>query len=243
MSFPLQQEGLETRQLLSLLHNFRPTLQVETSRGITRHGRGEFVVRQPAVIRVKGTAQSAGGFGVTVAIYAEDSRGQILNGGQPPATAVPDQLGLYRASIRLPSPIRKGTNTLAAIETATGVISSNLAINATSLSGLNSGLTVNVTLTLNADTITNLTATVANFNGTITNLSGPISIDAGTTFGGITGAVATPSGTSLTLTDGSITTAGGTISALTGTLSVPAGTSITVGATPAAPDERVGHDS
>ncbi|WP_406698889.1 hypothetical protein V5E97_08385 [Singulisphaera sp. Ch08] len=237
---PLQTEALESRTLLSLLLNAKPTLTVVPSASVRAYRHGQFTVTQPTGIRVTGTAQPPIGFEVSVAIYASDAHGQILNNGEPLATVTPNRLGQFNATISVPSRIRKDTNTLVAFETASGTLTSQVTTAPALLSGLNTALTINGTtvtnfsgtLTINAGTISNLSATVANPNGTINELSGPISIDAGTIVSGITGAISTPSGTTLTLSDGSITTAGGTISALTGTLRVPEGTSITVGETP-----------
>jgi hypothetical protein len=235
----IRPESLETRELLSLLINAKPTLEVHpTPPSVRRAHNGAFSIVQPANIHVFGTAQPPIGFNTTIDIFAEDRTGQIVNGGLPLATATPDQLGRYSATVSLPSTIRKDVNFLVAFETVTGSITSNLTINPTTLSGLNSNLAINGTtlvnfngqLTINAGTLSNLAATIANPNGTISNLSGPITIAAGTTVGGITGSVVTPAGTTLTLTNGTITTTGGTLSALTGTLTVPAGTTVTIGA-------------
>jgi hypothetical protein len=205
-------EPLEARELLSLLINAKPTLDIQPGPGVHRSRGGGFVVTQPATVRVSGTAQPPIGFSATVEIFAQDRNGRILNGGRPLATATPDRLGRYSATLTLPSRIRRDTNSLVAFETVTGAINSNLTIDPTTVSGLNSALAINGT-------------TLRDFNGRLT-------IAAGTTVGGITGVVATTAGTTLTLSDGTITAGGGTISGLSGTLTVPAGTPLTVGATP-----------
>ena len=145
-----QLEALEARNLLSLLINAQPTLDVQPSPGVY-HFRTGFAVTQPAIIRVFGTAQPPIGLTATVEIFAENSTGQFVNGGLPLATATPDLLGRYSAAFTLPSRVRKDTNFLVAFETVSGSIVSNLAINPTTLSGLDSSLAIEGTTLPNSN--------------------------------------------------------------------------------------------
>src|SRR2546421_538220 len=122
----IQPESLEGRELLSLLINAKPTLEVHPTPPSVRpfHG-GAVAIVQPANIRVFGTAQPPIGFDATIDIFAEDRFGQIVNGGLPLATTTPDALGRYNAVVSLPSTIRKDVNFLVAFETVTGSITSN----------------------------------------------------------------------------------------------------------------------
>ena len=208
---PLQAESLETRALLSLLINSKPTLDIQANGpGVRRNPGGSYSIIQPVTFKVFGTAQPPINLDATVSIYAEDRNGNLVNGGQPLAVATPDFLGRYSARVSLPSTIRKDVNQLVAFETVNGAINANLTINPTTVSGIVGTSTVNGTTLRNfagqvnivPGTVGGITATVANPNGTISALSGPITIAPGTTIGGITSAVNTAAGTTLTLANG-----------------------------------------
>ncbi len=194
-------EALETRNLLSTILGSKPTLDALDGFGVQHNRFGGISITQPAVIQVFGTAQpGAPGSTVEVSIFAEDSNGTIVNGGAPLATVTPDVLGRYRATVTLPSRLRADVNYLVARETGSITEQFNLAINPTTLSGLNG------TLTIDPGTLSGLAATVANPATTLT---------------GVTGTVANPGSTSTGLT-GTITNGPGTISGFGGTVTTPA---------------------
>ena len=211
-------EPLETRNLMSVLINAKPTLEVIPGGNRVREVRGAISIVQPAPITVTGTAQPpAANIQTVVQIFAKDSNGNLVNGGAPLATAVPDFSGQYTASLSLPSRLRKDVNTLFAREVAVGTLDSNVQINPTTLAGLNGNLAINAT------TLSGLTGTIANpasagiLNGTIITPATPIT--------GIGGTITTP--IFPTNNGGVVGTAGPAVSTLvggTGTLDTQAGT-------------------
>ena len=241
----LHPEVLETRNLLSLLINAKPTLDIQPDgKSVKLAPHGAYSIIQPATIKVFGTAQPPIGLTATVSIFAEDRNNQIINDGQPLATATPDFLGRYSATVSLPSTIRRDVNYLVAFETVTGSINSNLTINPTTLSGLTGNLGINGTtlrdftgqVSIADGTVAQLNATIAGTTGTSSPLTAPLTIDAGTTITGITGAISSNGSTTLTLNGGTIVTPGSTITLpggttaptapltipdLTGTLTIP----------------------
>ena len=75
-------ESLEDRNLLTLIGS-KPTLEITNSPGVRSHGSAIYIT-QPAVIQVSGTAQPGpAGSTATVSIFAEDSSGNLVNGGRP----------------------------------------------------------------------------------------------------------------------------------------------------------------
>ena len=180
-------EALETRNLLSTLIGSKPTLDAYDGAGVSHNKFGGISISQPAVIQVFGTAQpGAPGSTVSVSIFAENSEGNLVNGGVPLATTTPDLLGRYNATVTLPSRLRADVNYLVARETASAVQVSQVAINPTTLSGLNGGLTVA------PGTLSGLAASIANPTNTLSNLSANISNPA-TTLDGFGASVTTPS--------------------------------------------------
>ena len=94
-------ESLEDRNLLSLIGS-KPTLDVVDAPGVKHQHNGAIYITQPAVLQVQGNAQpGAAGTTTLVSIYAEDSSGNLVNGGQPLATATPDSLGRYHTLVAL----------------------------------------------------------------------------------------------------------------------------------------------
>ena len=177
-------ESLESRNLLSLIGS-KPTLNVIDGPGVRHHGNGIFIT-QPAVIQVFGTAQpGAPGTTVSVGIYAEDSEGNLVNGGAPLATTTPNSLGLYHTLVSLPSMIPKDVNFLVARETATATQVSAIANNGTTISGLNG------TLALAPGTISGLNASISNPSNAITGLGGTITTPP-TPISNIAGTITTP---------------------------------------------------
>ncbi len=173
-------EPLESRALLTLIGS-APTIDVIAGPGVKHLASGEISILQPAAIHVVGTAQpGAPGTTVSVGIFAEDSQGNVLNGGLPLAAVTPNMLGTYRATVFLPSILRKDVNFLVARETATATETSTLAINGTTISDLSGNLS------LGATTLSGLTGTLATASTTITGLTGTISTPAeGVGLGGV----------------------------------------------------------
>ena len=178
-------ESLEDRNLLTLIGS-KPTLEITNSPGVRSHGSAIYIT-QPAVIQVSGTAQPGpAGSTATVSIFAEDSSGNLVNGGRPLATVIPDALGRYHALVQLPSLSPKDVNFLVAREEITATQVSRIGIDPTTFSGLNGSLAVQpgtlsglAGTSLNpTTTLTNLAGTVFNPAGTITGLGGTISTPA-----------------------------------------------------------------
>jgi hypothetical protein len=223
-------EALETRNLLSTLIGSKPTIDALDGPGVTHNRQGGISIIQPAVIQVFGTAQPGPpGSTVSVSIFAEDSEGNLVNGGAPLATVTPNVLGRYNATVTLPSRIRADVNYLVARETASAVEQFQLAIDGTTLSGLNGNLAVNPgTLSgLTAD-ISNPTNSLTGFGASSTTPTTPISDLAGTittpvfpvgagTGGPTVGTLLGGTGT-LGAQVGTITGGSGTIGATTSTL-------------------------
>ena len=172
----LHLESLEARNLLSLLITDKPTLEVQPAPPrVVRDHQGIRIV-QPATIQVFGTAQPniPGSAQFQIAIFAEDRNGNLVNDGRPLASATPDFLGRYQASLALPSTTRRDVNFLVALESATGALPASLSTESTGISGLNGTLAINGTalnslnssLALNPGSLTNLTATISNPPGT-----------------------------------------------------------------------------
>lgn len=213
-------ESLEDRKLLTLI-GAKPTLEITSAPGVRFHGNSLFIT-QPAVIQVSGTAQPGpAGSTATVSIFAEDSSGNLVNGGQPLATVTPDALGRYNALVKLPSRTPKDVNILIAREEITATQTSRLVINGTTLSGLTgtlalqpgtlsnlAGLSVNP-----ATTLTNFAGTVSNPGGAITGFGGTVSTPA-TPISGIAGVVTIP--VFPTTSPGGPGTAGPAVGAITG---------------------------
>jgi len=200
-------ESLESRNLLSLIGS-KPTLSVIDSPGVRNHRGGGVYITQPTTIQVVGTAQPGPpGSAVQVEIFAQDSAGNLVNGGAPLATVVPDALGRYRALVTLPSMLPKDVNFLVARETASATQVSQLAINGTTVSGITG------TLAINPGTLTNLTGTVSNPANTITGLGGTITTPA-TPISNIAGTITIP--TFPIVTPGGPGTAGPAVGSITG---------------------------
>ena len=174
-------ESLETRSLLSLI-SAPPTLEVLPSPGVRFNREGGISITQPAAIHVYGTAQpGAPGTTVQVSIYAEDSEGNLVNGGAPLATVTPDFLGKYSAVVSLPSMLRKDVNFLVARETASATETASLTINGTTVNNLSGSVQVDPgTLTGLTGSVSNPSTTVTGVGGTITTPSTPISNLGGT---------------------------------------------------------------
>src|SRR3954452_19971343 len=133
----LQMESLENRDLLSVLINAKPTLEVVPEGHRVTQSHGAISIIQPTPITVTGTAQPpAPNVQVVVQIFAKDANGNLVNSGAPLATAVPDFSGQYTATLSLPSRLRGDVNSLFAREVAVGTLGSTLQINPTTLSGL-----------------------------------------------------------------------------------------------------------
>lgn len=181
----LRIESLESRNLLSLIGS-KPTLDVIDGPGVHHHRGGSVFITQPATIQVVGTAQpGAPGTTTSVSIYAEDSEGNLVNGGTPLATVTPDFLGRYNAIVSLPSMIPKDVNFLVARQTASATQTSALAINATTINGLNG------TISLNPGTLSGLTGSIANPATTLTGIGGTITTPA-TPISNLAGTITTP---------------------------------------------------
>lgn len=220
-------DSLEHRNLLSVLINAKPTLNVEINPPhVTQHHRGVYIL-QPTIIHVTGSAQPpAANDTVRVDFYAEDAQGNLVNGGNPVGTATPDFLGLYKADITLPSTIRKDVNFLVARETAIGTIGSDLVINPTTLSGLTGTLGINGTTAsgligtvADPGSVSTIAATQGGFTGTVSNPATTSTLNATLISippGLIMGTVANPASTSLLA---------GTAGAISGTSTNPAVTS------------------
>jgi hypothetical protein len=184
--------------------------------GVHNNRSGTVSIIQPAAIQVTGTAQPGPpGSTVSVSIYAEDSEGDLVNGGAPLATVTPDSLGIYHAIVSLPSMIRKDVNILVARETASAVETSDLAINGTTISGLNG------TLSLNSGTLTSLDGSIANPGSTITGIGGTITTPS-TPISSIAGTITTPAFP--ISTGGTVGPATSTLLGGTGTLGAQVGT-------------------
>ena len=211
-------ESLETRNLMSVLINAKPTLEVIPSGNRVREVRGAISIVQPTAITVTGTAQPpASNVQTIVQIFAKDSNGNLVNGGAPLGSAAPDFSGQYTTTLSLPSRLRRDVNTLFAREIAVGTLDSNVQINATTLAGLNSSLAISAT------TLAGLTGTISNPASTGT-LNGTV-ITPATPMTGIGGTITTPAYP--TNTGGVTGTAGPAVSTLvggTGTLDTQAGT-------------------
>jgi hypothetical protein len=181
----LRIESLESRNLLSLIGS-KPTLDVVDGPGVHHHRGGSVFITQPATIQVVGTAQAgAPGTTTSVSIYAEDSEGNLVNGGDPLATVTPDFLGRYNAIISLPSMIPKDVNFLVARQTSSATQTSALTINPTTISGLNG------TISLDPGTLSGLTGSIANPATTLTGIGGTISTPA-TPISDLAGTITTP---------------------------------------------------
>jgi hypothetical protein len=207
----MRPESLETRDLLSVLINAKPTLNVTLNPPhVTRFHHDGVAILQPTLITVTGTAQPpAANDIIQIQFFAEDRQGNLVNGGQPLGTATPDFLGRYSAQISLPSTIRKDVNYLVAYETAIGTIESDLSINPTTLSGLTGDLAINGT------TLSGLTGDLLINGTTLSGLTGSLAINP-SSISGIAGSVANPASTStVSITPG----------AISGTVSNPATTS------------------
>lgn len=227
-------ESLETRSLLSVLINAKPTLEVVPRPHRVREVRDGISILQPTRVTVTGTAQPpAANVQVQVEIYAKDVEGNILNGGAPLATAQPDFSGQYTATFRLPSTIRKDINILFAREVAVGTLESTLRINATTLSGLSGNLNINATTLSALSAVINNPEAVAALAGRISNESLQI--------GGLAGLLEIF--TFPTSTDGVPGTAGpatGIFAGGTGTIEEGEGTLTGTGTTPASESELTG---
>src|SRR5262245_60521800 len=214
----LRIEMLEDRNLLSVLINAKPTLEVLPQGNRVRGSRGGITVVQPTPITVTGTAQPpASNVQVVVQIFAKDANGNLVNGGAPLASAVPDFSGQYTATFSLPSRLRKDVNVLFAREVAVGTLGSTLQINPTTLSGLNGNLAIDGTTLRNLIATINNAAATAAINGTLATPATPIT--------GIGGTITTPL-FPITTPDGP-GTAGPAVSTLlggTGTLDAQVGT-------------------
>jgi hypothetical protein len=192
-------ESLEGRNLLSLLLGSKPTLDVKDGPGVHHNRDGTISIVQPAVLQVFGTAQTSDGVAAQVSIYAEDSEGNLVNGGVPLATVVPDFLGRYNALVSLPSRLRADVNVLVARETASATLSIPIGL---------SGSVNNLTgpLAIDPGTFSGLSASVANPPTSLSSLSGTVSTPANM----------------LTNLGGSITTPATPISNIAGTITTPA---------------------
>ncbi len=169
----VQLESLESRTLLSVLLNSKPTVEVQIDRPRVRpfHGRGVSII-QPTEITVTGTAQPpAPNFNVQVEVFALDADGQVLNGGAPLAVATPNFLGLYRATFQLPSTIRKDMNTIVVRQQATGTITGTQTIDPTTLRNLSG------TLSVDGTTISDLEAALSLNPGTLSNLQADLTVN------------------------------------------------------------------
>lgn len=225
-------ETLEARDLLSVLINAKPTLEVLPQGNRVRASHGAISIVQPTAITVTGTAQPpAPNAQIVVQVFAKDANGNLVNGGAPLATAVPDFSGQYTATLSLPSRLRKDVNVLFAREVAVGSLGGTLQINPTTLSGLNGNLAVAGTalrdlaasLNLDPGTLSNLVATINNpaltaaLSGTVATAATPIT--------GVGGTITTPAFPIATA--GGAGTAGPAVSTLvggTGTLGAQVGT-------------------
>ena len=171
---------------------------------------------------------------VQVSIYAEDSEGNLVNEGDPLANVTPDFLGRYQAIVSLPSMLRKDVNYLVARETAVATQTSSLAINGTTINGLNASISNPAyTITGIGGTVITPATPVSNIAGTITTPAFPINLGGGGTgtagpatstllggsgtlnaqVGTLAGGTANVPGTTSTLSDGT-----GNIAATTGTV-------------------------
>jgi hypothetical protein len=178
-------ESLETRNLLSVLINAKPTLEVLAQGNRVRNDHGAISIVQPTPITVTGTAQPpAANVQVVVQIFAKDANGNLVNGGAPLATAVPDFSGQYTATLSLPSRLRKDVNVLFAREVAVGTLGSTLQINPTTLAGLNGNLAINGTALRNLVATINNSAAAGVLNGSLVTPATPIT--------GIGGSITTP---------------------------------------------------
>jgi hypothetical protein len=224
----LNLESLEARNLLTLIGS-QPTLEVINGPGVHVNPSGTVSILQPAAIQVTGTAQPGPpGSTVQVSIYAQDSEGNLVNGGAPLATVTPNSLGIYRAVVSLPSMIRRDVNFLVARETASAVETSTLAINGTTINNLTGTLSLDPgTLSSLSASISNPPSTITGLGGTITTTSTPISNIAGTittpAFPISTGGTAGPATSTLLGGTGTLGAQVGTLAG--GTANVPATTS------------------
>ena len=203
---------------MSVLINAKPTLEVVPNGTRVREVGGAISIIQPVPITVTGTAQPpASNVQVVVQIFAKDANGNLVNGGAPLATAVPDFSGQYTATLSLPSRLRGDVNSLFAREVAVGTIGSSLQINPTTLAGLNGNLAINGTTLRALSATINNPATGGVLNGTLVTPSTPIT--------GIGGTITTP--VFPTANPGGAGTAGPAVSTLlggTGTLDPQVGT-------------------
>ena len=211
-------ESLEIRNLLSVLINAEPTLEVLPQGNRVRESRGAISIVQPTPITVTGIAQPpAPNVQVVVQIFAKDANGNLVSGGAPLASAVPDFSGQYTATLSLPSRLRKDVNVLFAREVAVGTLSSTLQINPTTPVGLSGNLTINGTTLRNLVAPINNPALTAALNGTTATPATPIT--------SIGGTITTP--VFPITTPGGAGTAGPAVSTLvggTGTLDAQVGT-------------------
>ncbi|WP_169980636.1 hypothetical protein [Tautonia rosea] len=182
-------EFLETRALMSVLINAKPTVEVVADSPFVRVGHGRVVITQPTPITVVGTAQpSSSNFDTVVEVFGLDAQGNILNNGQPLTSTTTNILGRYRATFELPSTMRADMNSIIVRQQATGFLDGTQTIDATTLTGLTGDLAINGTtlenlqgdLSINPGTISNLQGDLSINPGTISNLQGDLSINAGT---------------------------------------------------------------
>jgi hypothetical protein len=150
----------------------RPTAQVQTDRPRVRpQPGGGITIVQPTPITITGTAQPpAANFQTEVEVYALDAQGQVLNGGNPLATATPNFLGLYSVTLRLPSTIRRDLNTIVVRQRAQGFLSGTQQIDGMTLTGLFGQLAIQGT------TISDLEASLGLDPGTLTNLQSNLAL-------------------------------------------------------------------
>lgn len=224
-------ESLEGRTLLSVLINAKPTLEVVPQGNRVRESNGAISIVQPVPITVTGTAQPpAANIQVVVQIFAKDANGNLVNGGAPLASVVPDFSGQYTAILSLPSRLQKDVNVLFAREVAVGSLGSTLQINPTTLAGLNGNLAIDATTLRELAATINNPATSGTLNGglvtpttPITGIGGTITTPAFPTNGPGGAGTAGPAVSTLLGGTGTLDSQVGTI--IGGTVSVPASTS------------------
>ena len=207
-----------------------PTLKVLNGPGVHVLRSGAVSIVNPTLIHVTGTAQPGNASTrVLVGIFAEDRDGNVINGGQPLAVTAPDFLGHYRATVALPSTIRKDVNFLVAREEAVGTQVSQITINGTTISGLAGAIQINpgsisglsgsiATPTLG---ISGIGGSISNPGGTVVGLSGSINNPA-TNISGLSGSLNNPA-TNISGFGGSISNPATTISGLGGSISLLGG--------------------
>lgn len=220
-------EPLEGKALLSLLITDRPTLAVAAvPHRVVPDRQGGLRVLGPATVQVFGSAQPSINVDVQVGLFAQDESGTILNNDEPLAVATPNELGRYAATVPLPAALAGQTIELIALEVASGTLTSDIAIPATTLRGLSG------TVMLGGGVLFNLGGSLSLEPGMLTNLNATLTTSTGG-LTGLTGGISNP-GASLTLDNGTTGTVGaslstlgagsGTLSPLTGNLTGGTGT-------------------